>query len=55
MIQPRYLEVLKWFFLAIFMILGCVWFNVKYFPENKYFPEMLFSGKENIFKYLVAL
>ena len=28
---------------------------VKYFPENKYFPEMLFSEKENIFKCLVAL
>ena len=28
--------------------------RVKYFPENKYFPEMLFSGKENIFKCLVA-
>ena len=27
---------------------------VKYFPENIYFPEMLFSGKENIFKCLVA-
>ena len=27
---------------------------VKYFMENKYFPEMLFSGKENIFKCLVA-
>ena len=27
---------------------------VKYFPENKYFPEMLFSGKENIFKCLVV-
>ena len=24
--------------------------HVKYFPENKYFPEMLFSGKENIFR-----
>ena len=23
---------------------------VKYFPENKYFPKMLFSGKENIFQ-----
>ena len=34
--------------------LGCVWFNVKYFPENKYFPEMLFSEKENSFKCLVA-
>ena len=34
--------------------LGCVWFNVKYFLENKYFLEMLFSEKENIFKYLVA-
>ena len=28
---------------------------VKYFPENKNFPEMLFSGKENIFECLVAL
>ena len=28
---------------------------VKYFPENKYFPEMLFTEKENIFKCLVAL
>ena len=27
---------------------------VKYFPENKYFPKMLFSGKENIFKCLVV-
>ena len=24
--------------------------HVKYFPENKYFPEMLFSGKENVFR-----
>ena len=28
--------------------------HVKYFPENKYFLEMLFLGKENIFKCLVA-
>ena len=28
--------------------------HVKYFLENKYFSEMLFSGKENIFKCLVA-
>ena len=28
--------------------------RVKYFPENIYFPEMLFSGKENIFKCLVV-
>ena len=28
--------------------------GVKYFPENIYFPEMLFSGKENIFKCLVV-
>ena len=34
--------------------LGCVLVHVKYFPENIYFPEMLFSGKENIFKCLVA-
>ena len=27
---------------------------VKYFLENTYFPEMLFSGKENIFKCLVV-
>ena len=25
-------------------------FHVKYFPENKYLPEMLFLGKENIFR-----
>ena len=24
--------------------------HVKYFPKNKYFPEMLFSGKENVFR-----
>ena len=30
-------------------------FHVSDFPENTYFPEMLFSGKENIFKCLVAL
>ena len=29
-------------------------FHVKYFLENTYFLEMLFSGKENIFKCLVA-
>ena len=29
-------------------------FHVSDFPENTYFPEMLFSGKENIFKCLVA-
>ena len=29
--------------------------HVKYFLENKYFPEMLFSGKENIFKCLIVL
>ena len=28
--------------------------RVKYFQENKYFPEMLFLGKKNIFKCLVA-
>ena len=28
--------------------------RVKVFPENRYFLEMLFSGKENIFMYLVA-
>ena len=29
-------------------------FHVSDFPENTYFPEMLFSGKENIFKCLVT-
>ena len=29
--------------------------DVKYFPKNKYFSEMLFSGKENIFKCLAVL
>ena len=24
--------------------------HVKYFPENKYFSQMLFSGKENVFR-----
>ena len=37
------------------MILRLCLVAVKYFPENKYFPEMLFSRKENIFKCLVAL
>ena len=37
----------------------CLWlrlclFRVSDFPENTYFLEMLFSGKENIFKCLVA-
>ena len=29
--------------------------SVKYFLKNIYFSKMLFSGKENIFKCLVAL
>ena len=28
--------------------------RVKVFSENRYFPEMLFSGKENVFMCLVA-
>ena len=28
--------------------------RVKAFPENRYFSEMLFSGKENVFMCLVA-
>ena len=28
--------------------------RVKTFPENRYFSEMLFSGKENVFMCLVA-
>ena len=38
----------------IYFTLSLCLVHVKYFPENKYFPEMLFSGKENIFKCLVA-
>ena len=29
-------------------------FRVSDFPENTYFPKMLFSGKENSFKCLVV-
>ena len=36
------------------MYLRLCLFHVSDFPENTYFPEMLFSGKENIFKCLVA-
>ena len=32
-----------------YALLGCVWLDVKYFPERK-----IFSRKENIFKCLVA-
>ena len=48
------------FFTLPLMIMGFQWtfrlrlIHVKYFPENKYFLEMLFSGNENIFKCLVA-
>ena len=28
--------------------------RVKAFPKNRYFSEMLFSGKENVFMCLVA-
>ena len=33
---------------------GYVWFYVKCFPSVKYFQVKIFSGNENIFKYLVA-
>ena len=36
-----------------FQIRLCL-FHVSDFPENTYFLEMLFFGKENIFKCLVA-
>ena len=39
-----------WWFLQFRLCL----FHVSDFPENTYFPEMLFSGKENIFKCLIA-
>ena len=48
------------FFLVIFIILSnqlnlrLRLVRVKVFPENRYFPEMLFSGKENVFMCLVA-
>ena len=38
----------KWNWLRLCLV------HVKYFPKNIYFPKMLFSGKENIFKCLVA-
>ena len=43
--------------ITTFTCFSCDWLclvPVKYFPENKYFPEILFSEKENIFKCLVA-
>ena len=36
------------------MLLRLCLVHEKYFPENKYFLKMLFSGKENIFRCLVA-
>ena len=37
-----------------FFILRLRLVRVKAFPENRYFPEMLFFGKENVFMCLVA-
>ena len=42
------LSTVQWLCLRLCLV------HVKYFSENKYFSEMLFSGKENIFKCLVA-
>ena len=36
------------------LLLWLCLFRVSDFPENTYFPEMLFSGKENSFKCLVV-
>ena len=35
---------------SVFVQLRLCLVHVKYFSENKYFPEMLFSGKENVFR-----
>ena len=50
---------------VLFLYCGCFWLGnrkglrlrlicVKVFPKNRYFSEMLFSRKENIFMCLVA-
>ena len=39
----------------LYMLFRLCLVTVKYFLKNKYFPEMLFSGKENIFKCLIIL
>ena len=52
--SPLDLLAVKGAFIMPIMLLRVCLFHVKYFPKNTYFPEMLFSGKENIFKCLVA-
>ena len=37
-----------------YVLLGCVWLDVKYFSERKIFLVKIFSRKKNIFKCLVA-
>ena len=46
--EPRREKNFFFFFLRLCLV------SVKYFLENTYFLEMLFSGKENIFKCLVV-
>ena len=52
-----YLSCIVWRWNIFLLFVGELWqytplclVHVKYFPENKYFPEMLFSGKENLFR-----
>ena len=49
----------RWILILVILIFGCEFrlclISVKYFSKNKYFSEMLFLEKENIFKCLVAL
>jgi len=40
--------------IKILLLLRLHLVRVKAFPENRYFPEMLFFGKENIFMCLVV-
>ena len=47
--------ILKKKWKILYMLFRLCLVTVKYFPENKYFPEMLFSRKENIFKCLIIL
>ena len=37
-------------FFSLTLVLGCVWFNVKYFPENKYFAKNAIFGKGKYFQ-----
>ena len=51
----EHFELRAWAYVSEeFDVLRLCLFRVSDFPENTYFPEMLFSGKENSFKCLVV-